>query len=135
MKKELIGIWLDLKEATIVKLDGDTEKLEQVNSEIEDFHPKGGSRSKQAYGPMEKVSEKKYLQRRKQQMKAYFKTIKAHLMEAKEVFIFGPAETKDHFFKDLEEDNTVQFTIKGVERADSMTQNQKVAKVKAVFGI
>ena len=45
MKKQ-VGIWLDFKEATIIKMEGDEPGIATLNSEIEDFRPKGGARSK-----------------------------------------------------------------------------------------
>jgi hypothetical protein len=133
MKKQ-IGIWLDLKEAEVIELSPKAVTVKHVSSEIEDFHVVGGSRSKTPWGPMDKVSESKILQRRKHQMKVYFDKIRSLVEHADELYIFGPAETKtalNHSFKQLK---GFKPEIAGVESSDSITENQKIAKVRAFFG-
>ena len=133
MKKQ-IGIWLDLKEAEVIELNPKAISVKHIVSEIEDFHVVGGSRSKTPWGPMDTVSESKILERRKHQMKIYFDKINSLVKHADELYIFGPAETKTalhHSFKQLKGFKPV---IVGVESSDSITENQKIAKVKAFFG-
>ena len=132
MKKK-IGIWLDFKEANIIELNNNETKLETVFSEIELVHPKGGARSKTPYGPMDTISESKFLERRKAQEKAYYEKLITAVKDADEIFIFGPAEAKDGLLKAIKGSRKFQSSLKGVEPADSMTDNQKVAKVRAFF--
>ena len=132
MKKK-IGIWLDFKEANIIVLDKEEPKLETIYSEIERFHPKGGARSKTPYGPMDKISERTYLKRRKSQEKKYFDKLIAAVQDADDLFIFGPAEAKDGFLKAIKKSGNFHPNLKGIERADSMTENQKIAAVKSFF--
>lgn len=134
MKKQ-IGIWLDYREANIIELTGDESTMNTLPSEVDTSRPKGGSRTKGApYGPMDKISESKYLERRKQQEAAYFEQIIAAVQEADELYIFGPAEAKDGLAKAIRQNPTFKPLLRAVETADSMTINQKVAKVKAFFG-
>ena len=132
MKKQ-IGIWLDFKEANIIELDQKDVNVSKIISEIEDYHPKGGARSKQPWGPMDKVSESKYLARRVQQEQKYFQKLLDYTEGADELFIFGPAEAKDKFCDLAENNKSFRPQIKGKERSDSMSINQKIAKVKAFF--
>ncbi len=133
MKKQT-GIWLDFKEASIIALEGKNANTTKIRSEIEDFHPKGGARSKTPWGPMDKMSERKYLERRKQQEKAYYEKLIAVIKEADELYIFGPAEAKFGLLQAIKNNHSFHPHLKGIEPADSITDNQKVAKVKAVFG-
>ena len=132
MKKK-IGIWLDFKEANIIELDKDNSKLKTIPSEIELVHPKGGTRSKTPYGPMDKISERTFLERRKMQEKTYFKKLIAAVQDADDLFIFGPAEAKDRLLKIIKESSGFRPNLRGVEKADSMTDNQKIATVRAFF--
>lgn len=132
MKKK-IGIWLDFKEANIIELDKEDTKVETIFSDIELVHPKGGARSKKPYGPMDKISERTFLERRKMQEKAYYKKLIDAVREADGLFIFGPAEAKDGLVKEIKNSSHFHVNLKGVERADSMTENQKIATVKAFF--
>jgi hypothetical protein len=132
MKKK-IGIWLDFKEANIIELDKEDTKVETIFSDIELVHPKGGARSKTPYGPMDKISERTFLERRKMQEKAYYKKLIDAVREADGLFIFGPAEAKDGLVKEIKNSSHFHVNLKGVERADSMTENQKIVTVKAFF--
>lgn len=132
MKKQ-VGIWLDFKEANIITLENNKAKVSNIQSEIEDFHPKGGARSKQPWGPMHKISEKKYLMRRQQQMATYFQKLMTLTQNADELFIFGPAEAKHDFAKAIQNNNSFKPDFKDLEPSDSITENQKIARVKAFF--
>ncbi|MEO1258604.1 MAG: hypothetical protein AAFZ15_07395 [Bacteroidota bacterium] len=131
--KKRIGIWLDYKEANIIILEEDGARVENILSEIELFHPKGGARSKSPYGPMDKILESKFLARRKLQEKAYYEKLMDAVKSADELFVFGPAEAKDGLLKAIKNSHQFRPELKGFERADSMTKNQKVAKVRAFF--
>ena len=97
-----VGIWIDKEKAYIVTLSKDSEAFETVNSEVEFFHPKGGSRSKTRWGPQEVVQDSKYLEREKHQMQRYFNNIVPYIEKAEEIAIFGPADTGQKFNKFLE---------------------------------
>lgn len=131
MKKK-IGIWLDFSEANLISPDGN---VTTILSEIEHQKPKGGSRSKAPWGPMDKISESKYLSRRLQQEAHFFNRIMEALPFGQELYIFGPAEAKVNFQKALEANKAKAFRILGLETADAMTENQKVAKVRDFFGV
>ena len=132
MKKQ-IGIWLDLKKADIIELGLKAVNIKEVFSEIEDFHAVGGSRSKTPWGPMDKVSESKNLERRKHQLNTYFNKIRPLIENADELYLFGPAGTKNALAQNLQENKDFKPQILAVDSADSITENQKIAKVKAFF--
>jgi stalled ribosome rescue protein Dom34 len=125
------GIWLDKERALILTLNNEKETLTTINSEIENYHP---TSNKTAGGPLEISKDRKYLEREKQQFKAYFKELVSVIMDTDALVIFGPAETKDKFSKELSENhNKLSTKIKGVKKADSMTENQMKAWVKDFF--
>jgi hypothetical protein len=133
MKKK-IGIWLDFREANLITLRGKSETFETILSEIDTSRPKGGSRSKTPWGPMETVSEKAHLERRKHEEKIYFDKIIDAVKDADEVYIFGPAQAKEGLVKAIKEkSNLFQPWLGDVETSDSMTKNQKIAQVRDFF--
>lgn len=132
MKKQ-IGIWLDFREAHLITLAGEENKVKIISSEIEDFNIKGGARSKTPYGPMDVTSEKKYLERNKNQVDRYYSKIMEYVKDAEEIFIMGPAEAKIGLRKKMVNTNTFHPFIKGFETADSISENQKVARVREFF--
>lgn len=133
MKKTKVGIWLDYRAANIISLKGKGENMLTIESNIDPSKPRGGSRPKNKYGPVDTVSEKHFLERRKQAEKAYYENLMTAVKDADELYLFGPAEAKDGLLKAIKANKNFKPTFKGIETADSMTENQKVAKVRAFF--
>lgn len=128
------GIWLDKNKALIVTIKEETETLNTITSNIEHFHPHGGSGTRFKGGPQDVVQDSKYLEREKHQMKAYFKEIVSAIKGTDALVIFGPAGTNEKFSKELQSSHTDLSTkIKGIRKADSMTENQVKAWVRDFF--
>jgi stalled ribosome rescue protein Dom34 len=128
------GIWIDKREAKIITLKEHKSDVMRVESEVESFRPKGGSGSKQKGGPQDVVQDSKYLERKKHQLKNYFRNIIPHIKDADEIVVFGPALTGKQFVEELREQHaTVHQKVREVVKADSMTTNQAVAWTKDFF--
>jgi hypothetical protein len=128
------GIWLDKEKAYILSLENEKETFETVLSNIEHYNISGGSGSRLKGGPQDVVQDSKYLDREKQQLKHYFKTITTKINDTNALVIFGPAGTNDQFGKELNENyKSLSAKIKRIEKADSMTENQVKALVRDFF--
>ncbi len=127
------GIWLDYKQAFVIKLNNEEAEIEQISSNIEDFHVKGGSRSNEPWGPMDKSSDTKYLERRNHQIAAYVDVLKNKVKDRKELYIFGPAEAKISLEKAILEDKNFKPQLLSVETSGHLTENQMIAKVKEFY--
>ncbi len=129
-----VGIWLDKQEALGIVLENNEVTEFLVESELDFFNPKGGSRSKTRWGPQDVVQDSKYLETEKHQLRRYFTSIVDTLGEVDELAIFGPAEAPEKFVKAME-DNYPQLAkrVKTQEKVDSMTKNQFVALVKEFY--
>jgi stalled ribosome rescue protein Dom34 len=128
------GIWLDKEKALIVTLDQENETFTTIKSQIEDFRAVGGSGTKFKGGPQDVVQDSKFLEREKHQMKTYFKNIVAEIKNNDAIVIFGPAEAGEKFNKEIQENySQLNSKVKGVKKADSMTDNQVKAWVKDFF--
>jgi len=127
------GIWLDYKQAYIIKITDGVAAIEQVPSNIEDFHVKGGSRSNQPWGPMDKTSDTKYLERRNHQIAAFVETLKDKVKDSEDLYIFGPAEAKISLEKAVLEDKNFKPQLLSVETSGHLTENQMVEKVKEFY--
>jgi len=129
MKK--IGIWLDKEKAYIVTLENDKENIFTLFSEVENFHI---TSNQFLGGSQEILADKKILEREKNQLKSYFKKIVSEIIDADAIVIFGPAETGVKFRKELQDNyRDLNTKIKGVKKADSMTENQVKALVREYF--
>lgn len=132
MKK--IGIWIDKREAKIISSENGIEHLETINSDIEDYNPRGGSGTKFKGGPQDVVQDSKYLQREKHQFSEFFKTIVPSLEDSNAVVIFGPAQAGEKLYKELQEKYPQLFSkVKSLEKADNMTDNQLKAWVRDYY--
>lgn len=130
-----IGIWMDKEKAHIVSLDGEKEKFETIQSELDFYKPSGGSRTKSAkWGPQDVVQDSKFLEKEKHQLKKYFRTLVDAIRDADAIALFGPADTNEKFRKELTSNyKDLAAKLKIVEKVDSMTQNQIIALVKDYF--
>lgn len=129
-----IGIWLDKEKAYIVFIKEGSERMIELQSEMEFYNPKGGSRSKTRWGPQDVVQDSKYLEREKHQLKDYFRAIVEKIKDADALVIYGPAETYERFQKELIQYHPdLAAKVKEVKRADSMTLNQIKAMIRDYF--
>ena len=129
-----IGIWLDKKVAKIFTIENDTERLDFIESEVEDYHVSGGSGTRLKGGPQDVVQDSKYLEREKHQLKSYFNEIAEEIKSADQIVIYGPAQTNEKLKKELFENyKEIDSKIRAVEKVDSMTDNQIKAMVKDFF--
>lgn len=129
-----IGVWLDKRKAFIITLENEKEIMTSIKSDVEEFNPSGGFGLGFRGSPQDALPENKYMEREKHQLKQYFQTIASEIKDADALVIFGPAETYEKFNKELYENyKDLSAKIKGVERADSMTDNQMKAWVRRFF--
>lgn len=129
-----IGIWLDKNNAHIVTIENNTETLKTIPSNMEHFNIHGGSGTRLKGGPQDVVQDSKYLEREKHQFRIYFNKIVSEIIDADGIVIFGPAEAKTKFKKELEENHKeVNSKVKAIETADSMTINQTISWVRDFF--
>ncbi len=128
------GVWLDKRNAFIVKINTDVENLVIVTSEIDTFKVWGGSGTKFKGGPQDVVQDSKYLEKEKHQLRNYFNSIIDEIDETDELLIIGPAEVPQYFHKHIESSNTDLFDkIIAFKKEDSMTENQIKAYVRDFF--
>ncbi len=129
-----VGIWIDKRVAKIVAIEKGDEQLIIVESDVEEFHPKGGSGSKIKGGPQDVVQDSKYTKREKHQLRSYFDKIIELLPEITSLVVFGPSQAGQKFADHLSQShNKLHDKLSGVAVADSMTDNQVKAWVRDYF--
>ena len=127
MKKK-IGLWIDNREAIIVKLTEKGEQITRIKSGTEkQIRFAGGSR-KDGLQTTEAIRGNKL----DTQLGKYFDDIIAHIRDAEMIQIFGPGEAKDGLVKRLEKDGLKERIVE-TETTDKMTDNQIAAKVREHF--
>ncbi|WNH12650.1 hypothetical protein [Thalassobellus suaedae] len=128
------GIWLDKEKAIIVTLYNGDISVITILSNLEDFNIHGGSGTKIKGRPQNVVQDSKYLEREKHQLKKYFNHIALEIKDSGAIVLFGPAETRIKFNKELiSHHKDISTKVKDVVKTDSMTKRQVKAWVKTFF--
>jgi translation elongation factor EF-G len=123
------GIWIDHRKALIVDLNG-TEKLRTIYSELDDDSTRIDSPSK--FGDQAIRHEKKLQAKKEKVLKSFYDDILESIENKDDLYVFGPASAKKELKKAIEDSSKNPSAIK-LETADSMTDNQVVARVSEYF--
>ena len=127
------GIWLDYHQAYIVYLLENHVNMIRLDSGVEDYHVHGGAAAPRPFGSHDAVSERRFLERKRQQLNKYFKTIKERIKTCGAIYICGPAEAKIGLKREIIKDTRLKNIPVTVEACDSMTENQLLAHIKSYF--
>lgn len=129
-----VGIWIDRKKAVIVRITDEKEQIKTVESNIEKrTRLTGGSRTKTPYGPQDVAAEGRRERKYQHHLESYYKKVSEKIGKAKAVYIIGPGEAKLEFRKHLEKTTEYGPRIKGIEKAERMTERQLAALVRDYF--
>lgn len=128
------GVWIDSKQAIVVKLNNGGETVEKIFSEIEgreriEGEGKHFTRMGNKFSTFEKRDEEK----RKHQFNDYFKNIIEKIKDADSIIVFGPAEAKIGLQKAILKKKDISPKLLMVEAEDHLTDNQITAKVRTFF--
>ena len=123
-----VGIWIDHKKAVIVSTADDGQvTVRTLESEV-GAHPHFG-------GQQDGGGEKKYEERRFQDLDRYYDEVIGQLKNPDALLILGPGEAKLELKRRLGHDNAHAAWAVAVETADRLTEAQVVAKVKEHFEV
>ncbi|WP_372751843.1 hypothetical protein [Labilibaculum sp.] len=133
MKKN-IGVWLDTEKAYVITIQDASAKLEKIESGIESrARFKGETKAYSRMGNQFINPATKLTQKRRHQLKHYFEKITDCLVEAEEIYLFGPAETKVHLAKHISKETMLKNRIRKIESEDHLSEKQMIACVKKEF--
>ncbi len=134
--KRQVGIWMNTDKAVLVNLlDGKEENVQTIESDIEARpHNPGDNKPGARSGTILLDVDKKKTHRKNHQMHEYFEKVMDSISpDTDEIYLFGPANTKKHFEKELKKNSKINPQKLEVESADKMTQPQLIAQVKNHF--
>jgi len=142
--KKFTGIWVDHKKAyivTITRAEHKHEKQEEaetITRIVSDVEPhvrlSGGSRTRKTpWGPQEITVDSKMADRRRQQLKKYYRELIKTIQQADGALIMGPGEAKKGLKKEIEKSKELAQKIVRVETQDKMTEGQMIARVRSFF--
>ncbi len=133
MKKQA-GIWIDTQKAFVVILNGDSPVTKTIHSGIESkVRIPGESKEYTRFGNQYYDNESKKEERVKHELKTFLRDVVNEIKNTDEVLIFGPAGMKKELEKSVLNEKNIRASIRAVQAADSMTDNQMIARVKTFF--
>jgi len=119
IRKQKIGIWIDHKEAILVKIEGEQITVEHIESGSEShFRPSGGRKSDGTPVAQSVSKEQTADERRKHQYHSFYQTVITKAGKADSIFIFGPGEAKLELAKEIEKIKGQHGRIAAVEASD-----------------
>ena len=128
-----VGLWIDHREAHLLRLSGTSEETRRIFSDIERRPPMAGnaphqghfeSRLMQADDSREKA--------RTSHLNAYYDAVIASMRDAEAILVFGPGEAKDELAKRLKAMDLGRL-IETVETEDKMTDRQIASKIREFY--
>jgi hypothetical protein len=133
MKKN-IGIWIDSKQAFVIKLSNDKHTIKTIESNIE-FRERVEGESKKygrfggQYITYEKNRENKMLL----QTNEFIKNLLKEISNCDSFVIFGPSKMKKILKKEINNNMLLAPKLLGVYKSEQLTENQMVAWVKDYY--
>lgn len=123
-----VGLWLDRNKAVIVSIAHNIEAKRIITSDM--AHYVLYSSVVPGDGAPENIRDRRFWNH----LNEYYQQIVAHIQDATEIQIFGPAEAKFELKKHLE-DQGLSERIVSMEDADKMTDLQIATKVQKRFPV
>lgn len=132
--KNTTGLWIDHRQAVIVKISPDGEEMTAISSNVEK-HPGHDPSIPTPSGHHEdrKIKATDSQQREfTAHLDRYYDEVVAVVRDAEAILIFGPGEAKGEFRKRLDHAKLGERVV-AVETTDKMTDHQISAKVREYF--
>jgi hypothetical protein len=128
-----VGLWIDHTRAVIVTIENETEKTQEISSNIENqpLQPKETgliSSSNVQTTVAENIKEKQL----GKSLVKYYADIISNIRDAESIWIFGPDQAKVELENRLKHDE-LGARVVGIETVEKMTYHQIAAKVHAYY--
>jgi hypothetical protein len=125
-----IGIWIDTREARVIRWDGKQSTMSSLFSGISKNPKIEGEKSKKTgRGLIGFDYKSKQMARYREELQRFYKMVLEDIQDADKLFIVGPAESKHSLEKMILRESARFPQISGVEPADKITDNQLRDKV------
>lgn len=132
--KQKIGIWIDTKQAFIVKLLNENHSMKIIESNIDTRERvEGESKKYGRFGNQYLTYEKHRSNRKNEQTNIYFKNLLKEIHNCEALVLFGPSTMKNLFEKELKKNRQLANKLVAVSNSEFLTENQVVAWVKDFY--
>jgi hypothetical protein len=131
-----IGVWIDQKEANLIRVTPDGVKSKTIYSDIETrIRIEGEKKKFGRFGDQFLVDEKGKENRIREYTQKFLQKVLKEVSTADEVLIFGPAQTKFKLEKLILAKPELSLKLKEIKTSGQMTHNQKLAFVREYYKV
>lgn len=134
MKKN-IGIWIDTKQAFIIKLSTNGNHLiKKIDSNIETRERvEGESKKYGRFGGQYITYERNRSNKKNEQINQFLKNLLKEIENCDKVVLFGPSKMKKLLKKEIKSNIQLSKKLLGVHNSELLTENQMIAWVKDYY--
>jgi hypothetical protein len=128
-----IGLWIDHRNAIVVAITEQGEKIEEIVSGVEKQLQRAGDRPLEGnYEAVQVPADDSRQRDFTKHLNIYYAAVLTAIRDAESILIFGPGEAKGELKQQLEK-NHLGGHIVAIETVDKMTNPQIAAKVRVYF--
>ena len=128
-----VGLWIDHRQAIVVAITEQGEKIEEIVSGVEKQLQRAGDRPLEGnYEAVQVPADDSSQRDFTKHLNIYYAAVITAIRDAESILIFGPGEAKGELKQQLEK-NHLGRNIVDIQAVDKMTNPQIAAKVRAYF--
>jgi len=124
-----VGIWIDHKQALVVRLDNGKKDIQVIESHVE---PRIRL-VRRSVGSVDLPNQSHADQRYEVHLRQYYERVTEVLQSADSIFIMGPGEAKLELQKALRASKSLSERIAAIETTGKLTRGQIAARVNEFF--
>ena len=128
-----VGLWIDHRQAIVVAITEQGEKIQEIVSSVERQLQRAGDRPLEGdYEVVQVPADDRRQRDFTKHLNIYYAAVITSIRDAESILIFGPGEAKGELKEQLEKNNLGGHIV-GIETVDKMTNPQIAAKVRQYF--
>lgn len=127
-----VGVWVDHREAIVVKLSDSGEETIHIQSGVESQLRRSSDNPDGSFEPSQVPADDTRERKHQAELNTFYDVVISHFSHAQSILICGPGPAR----KELENRIEAKHRVKGsivLEAADSMTEAQVVAMIRKHF--
>ena len=128
-----VGLWIDHRQAIVVAMTDQGEKIEEIVSSVEKQLQRAGDRPLEGdYEVVQVPADNRRQRDFTKHLNIYYAAVITVIRDAESILIFGPGEAKGELKEQLEKNHLGGYIV-DIETVDKMTNPQIAAKVRQYF--
>ena len=128
-----VGLWIDHRQAIVVAMTDQGEKIEEIVSSVEKQLQRAGDRPLEGdYEVVQVPADNRRQRDFTKHLNIYYAAVITVIRDTESILIFGPGEAKGELKEQLEKNHLGGYIV-DIETVDKMTNPQIAAKVRQYF--